>query len=262
MIERMFESFLASRPPPQVPAGCRVYAIGDVHGRLDLLDLLLGAIERDNDGRPAASVTLVMLGDLIDRGPDPRGVVDRVRRGVAWAETIAIMGNHEAIMLDALAGRRDALENWLRFGGRQTLADWGVDARLIAEGTLDEILEAACATVPLADLGWIAAMLPSVRIGDYYFVHAGIRPGVPLDRQSREDRLWIREPFLDSRRRHGAMIVHGHSISETVAMQSNRIGIDTGAYATGRLTALGLDGADRWMLSTMDAPLAVDSPSG
>jgi serine/threonine protein phosphatase 1 len=262
MIDRMLKTFLAPRPKPAIPAGRRVYAIGDVHGRLDLLDTLLDAIEKDDAARPPAAVTLVLLGDLIDRGPDSRAVVDRVRRGVSWAETVAVMGNHEAVMLHALAGECDTLENWLRFGGQATLAAWGVDPLLIAEGTLDQILDAARVAVPPADREWLAAMAPGIRIGDYYFVHAGIRPGIALDRQDGEDLLWIREPFLDSRRRHEAMVVHGHSICETVEMRSNRIGIDTGAYASGRLTALGLDGEDRWLLSTIAPALADGPPSG
>lgn len=235
---------------PTLPAGQRVYAVGDVHGRLDLLDDLIVRIARDNAGREQAQVSLIFLGDLIDRGPDSRGVVTRVRAGVDWAKTISIMGNHEAVMLDALDGQTDTLADWLRFGGRETLLSWGVSAETIDGGTLEEILSAARGVVTLEERAWLGRLRSHVQMGDYYFVHAGIRPGVALDKQDDEDRLWIRDEFLESRKSHGAMIVHGHSIHTEVEQRTNRIGLDTGAYATGRLTAAGLEGTERWFLTS------------
>jgi serine/threonine protein phosphatase 1 len=242
--------WLKERSKPTLPAGKRVYAIGDVHGRLDLFDELVEAIRRDNQDRPEADVVLVLLGDLIDRGPDSRSVVARARTGVAWAKTVALMGNHEEIFLDTLDGNRDSLESWLRYGGDATLQSWGVPMRVIEEGTFEDIIDAIRGAVNAEERSWLSRMRSHIRIGDYYFVHAGIRPGVPLDKQIDEDRLWIRQEFLGSRKKHGAIILHGHSITENAEVLPNRIGIDTGAYITGRLTALGLEREERWFLST------------
>jgi serine/threonine protein phosphatase 1 len=243
-------SWLKPRSKPTLPDGTRVYAIGDVHGRLDLFERLIESIRQDNQGRPEKDVTLILLGDLIDRGPDSRSVVARARTGVDWARTIPLMGNHEGILLDILDGSRNSLESWLRFGGEATLESWGVPMQVIQEGTIDEILEAIRRAVTPEERSWLGRMRSHARIGDYYFVHAGIRPDVPFDKQRDEDRLWIREEFLDSRKRHGAMIVHGHSIHATVEERPNRIGLDTGAYASNCLTALGLEATDRWYLNT------------
>ncbi|WP_454887119.1 metallophosphoesterase [Sphingomonas oryzagri] len=207
-------------------------------------------LEADNAKRDVADTTLVFLGDLIDRGAASREVVTRVRTGVDWARTIALMGNHEAIMLDILDGQSEMLDQWLRFGGIETLESWSVPRRLAEEGTRHEVLGALRDAVAPEERAWLGRMRTSVRIGDYYFVHAGIRPAIPLEKQVDDDRLWIREEFLDSRKKHGAMIVHGHSISHDVEQRPNRIGLDTGAYITGKLTAIGLQERDRWLLST------------
>jgi serine/threonine protein phosphatase 1 len=244
--------WLKSSFEPSLPPGHRVYAVGDVHGRLDLFDRLIESIRQDNAARPAAEVTLILLGDLIDRGPDSSGVVDRARAGVPWARTIAIMGNHEAVMLDVLDGKGDLLRNWLGFGGKAALRSWGVAESVLEGGSQEDILDAARRAVPAAARAWLGRMRPNLRMGDYYFVHAGIRPGVPLDKQIDEDRLWIREDFLESKKKHGAMIVHGHSINTEVEERTNRIGLDTGAYASGRLTAIGLEGRERWFMATAD----------
>jgi len=245
MLKRFFGT-----PKPTVPSGQRVYAIGDVHGRLDLLEALLNRIERDNASRDIADVTLILLGDLIDRGTRSRDVVAKVRAGVAWARTIALMGNHESIMLDSLDGKRSELERWLKFGGRQTLESWGVKPIIFDFGTLDDILFEARSVISSDDRKWLSQLRRNLRIGDYYFVHAGVRPGVPLEHQTADDCLWIRNDFLDSRRKHGAVIVHGHSIQADVEERPNRIGLDTGAYYTGLLTAVGIEGSERWFLST------------
>lgn len=235
---------------PAIPSGHRVYAVGDIHGRLDLLDQLLGLLEADNKSRDAAQTSIVFLGDLIDRGPASRSVVSRVRAGVDWARTISLMGNHEAVMLDVLDGRGETLTQWLRFGGLQTLESWGIARATIEQATREELVEIVRSAVAPEECAWLGRLRTSLQIGDYYFVHAGIRPDVPLDRQGDEDRLWIRNDFLDSRKKHGAMIVHGHSINSEVENLPNRIGLDTGAYATGKLTAVGLEGTERWFLST------------
>jgi serine/threonine protein phosphatase 1 len=245
----MLSRFLQSSKPA-IPPGQRVYAIGDIHGRIDLLDQLLAMLRDDDAQRDAAETLLVFLGDLIDRGAASREVVTRVRAGVDWARTITLMGNHEAVMLDILDGQAEMLDQWLRFGGIETIESWGVPARIAKEGTRQELLDALREAVAPEERAWFGRMRTSLRIGDYYFVHAGIRPTVALEKQVDDDRLWIREEFLDSRKKHGAMIVHGHSISHDVEQRPNRIGLDTGAYLTGKLTAIGLQGRERWFLAT------------
>ncbi len=245
----MLIRFLRSSKPA-IPPGQRVYAVGDVHGRIDLLYQLLQMLERDNAERAPMQTILVFLGDLIDRGPASRQVADRVRAGVNWAKTIALIGNHEAVMLDVLDGHVETLSQWLHFGGIETLESWGIPRQKIEMGTRIEILEALRAAVTQEERAWLRRMRSSLRIGDYYFVHAGVRPNVPLDKQIDDDRLWIRKDFLESRKKFGPMIVHGHSISHGVEQRPNRIGLDTGAYLTGKLTAIGLHGRDRWFLST------------
>lgn len=236
---------------PVVPDGRRVYAIGDIHGRLDLLDALLARIRAEVAAADDAITTeIVLLGDLIDRGPDSAGVVRRAMAGFDWAGLVALKGNHEAAMVAGLDADRDMLRLWLEQGGDAALSSWQVDPEIIREGALVDVAAAAIAVIPAAEIAWLAARPLYHRVGDYYFVHAGVRPGVPLDRQSERDALWIRNSFLDSDRDHGVMVVHGHTRTVEVEEPGNRIGIDTGAYATGRLTALGLEGDRRWVLST------------
>ena len=234
-----------------VPDDLRVYAVGDVHGRMDLLEQLLGMIESDNAARDRQGETiLIYLGDLIDRGPQSRGVVHRAMDPLGWARTIALMGNHEAAMLAALDGDQRMLGDWLDYGGNATLLSWGISQSLIERGASVELHSALLQSVTRQEYAWMCRMRQHVRLRDYFFVHAGIRPGVALNAQSDDDCYWIREDFLRSHRRHGAMIVHGHTPAREVALKPNRIGIDTGAYATGNLTALGLDGSERWFIQT------------
>jgi len=245
---------------PTLPPGQRVYAVGDIHGRIDLLDELIAMLQADNANRDHADTLLIFLGDLIDRGAASREVVTRVRTGIDWAKTITLMGNHEAVMLNILDGQTEMLDQWLRFGGIETLKSWGVPGRLVEEGTRQDLLNALREAVTPEERAWLGRMRTSLRVGDYYFVHAGVRPAIPLDKQIDDDRLWIREEFLDSRKKHGAMIVHGHSISHDVEQRPNRIGLDTGAYITGKLTAIGLQGRDRWFLSTAGEAVSSDMP--
>jgi serine/threonine protein phosphatase 1 len=243
--------FLRRRRAERVPPDTRIYAIGDVHGRKDLLDRLLQALEQDNVARGnQASTILIYLGDLIDRGPESRGVVHRAMASLDWARTIALMGNHEAAMLAALDGDQAVLADWLDYGGDATLTSWGVARSLINGGASAALHAALLRAVTRDEYSWMARMRNHFRCGDYFFVHAGVRPGVALDAQSDDDCFWIRDDFLKSRRHHGAMIVHGHTPARAIAQRPNRIGIDTGAYATGKLTALCLEGTDRWFIQT------------
>ena len=238
-------------PRAILPEGRRVYAIGDVHGRLDLLDNLLDRVHADNAGRRATDTHVLLLGDLIDRGPESAGVVRRVMAGDArFASLGALKGNHEASLLSVLEGETRWLESWLTYGGRAALRSWGVSDLVLELGDEQEIVTAARAAVPPAERDWIDALPSSLRHGDYLFCHAGIRPGVAIDAQDDADLLWIRDEFLSDRRDHGACIVHGHTISPAPEIRANRIGIDTGAYRSGALTALGLEGGERWFLAT------------
>lgn len=246
----MFFRRKSAAPAALLPDGHRVYAIGDVHGCLRELAALIDAIAADGATRDAARTHIVMLGDLIDRGPDSAGVIRFLLDApVPGTEMHFLCGNHEATMIAALRGDHDARDAWLGFGGDRTLLSYGVPQAAIATGgaVLDQAIARA---VPGEHLRFLEAMNESIVIGDYVFVHAGIRPGVPLDDQCADDLLWIRAEFLDSTADHGAMIVHGHSISGSPEFRGNRIGIDTGAYRTGVLTALGLEREQRWLLST------------
>jgi len=239
-------------PFPSVGEGRRVYAIGDIHGRLDLLRDLTARVIEDARARGAvSSLQLVLLGDLVDRGPDAAGVVDLViRLSRAWPAFTCLMGNHEEVFHMALCGDLGALQFFTRIGGRETLLSYGVEEELVDGDDEERLLARLLECVPQAHRDFIADLSHSLAIGDYLFVHAGIRPGVPIDEQKPRDMHWIREEFLRSEDRHSHMVIHGHNITPVVDEQPNRIGIDTGAYASDHLTAIGLEGTDRWFLST------------
>lgn len=241
---------------PRVPAGQRVYAIGDIHGRDDLFAALLEKIEADNAARDTAFTTLILLGDLVDRGPDSASVIERAMRLDAPFDKVAMLiGNHEECFLAALTGELKRVRYFIRIGGDATIRSyWGDDATYAA-ATFEEVAERFPRVVPQSHVDFLGCGEDMIQIGDYVFVHAGIRPGVPLDRQKLPDLRWIREEFIDGDQDHGVTIVHGHTISDDVDETRNRIGIDTGAYLTGRLTALGLESDQRWYLDTADFDL-------
>ncbi|MCA3256349.1 MAG: serine/threonine protein phosphatase [Alphaproteobacteria bacterium] len=239
-----------SAPARRVPAGAPVYAVGDVHGRLDLLDAMIARIDADRGG---ARPTVVLLGDYIDRGPQSKEVVDRLLDLPDWADWVLLRGNHEQAMLEALSDLPQAdrlMRQWLNFGGVETLQSYGVPSTLLYANDFAAIRADINARLPAAHGTFLDGLSMAHRIGDYLFVHAGIRPGIAMAHQDPQDLLWIREEFLDNRLDHGAIVVHGHSISAEVVERPNRIGIDTGAYKTGRLTALVLEGGERRFLST------------
>lgn len=163
-------------------------------------------------------------------------------------QVIVLLGNHEEAMLQALHGDAQALRRWLGVGGVETLRSFGVPDLQPDENPRDYVLRARAA-IPRHWLAWLSRLPLSVRSGDYYFVHAGIRPGVALSRQAREDMLWIRDDFLEDTRDHGAVVVHGHSISPAVDVRKNRIGIDTGAYVSGTLSAIYLEGQQQAVIT-------------
>ena len=236
-------------PCPAIPPGHRLYAVGDVHGRDDLLASLVARIAADHRARPPARLVLVFLGDLIDRGPASAGVVERLR---AYrpddARLVYLAGNHEEVMLRVIDGDSSVLGDWLRFGGAECLQSYGLDPGRIRRMGARRGVEAIRAAVPPAHVDFLRRFEDTFRAGDYLFVHAGIRPGIPLAEQSRSDLRWIRQPFLSDLADHGFVVVHGHTVREEVEERANRIGIDTGAYRTGVLTALGLEGEERWFI--------------
>ncbi|WP_428031582.1 metallophosphoesterase family protein [Ancylobacter sp.] len=241
MLFSRFRAAEARRAPAYIPDGMRVYAVGDIHGRHDLLRSLLGAIAAD-----AATTTslcrTVFLGDYIDRGEDSAGVVERLSAGADDGSWTCLMGNHEAMLLAALSGDAD-WETWLRVGGVETLFSYGLSIRDFSGPDRDERMrEAALAALPATHLDFLRQLPGTVEIGDYYFCHAGIRPGVALDRQALEDLIWIREEFTRSALDHGKRIVHGHTPVMDVELLPNRINVDTGAYLTHRLSCVVLEG--------------------
>lgn len=231
------------------PPGSRAYGIGDVHGRLDLLCDLLDLIEQDNAQRPPAKTYLIMLGDLIDRGPDLRGVIEHILSNAPFARTICIKGNHEEFFLRVLAGEDEVIADWLTYGGYECAESYGVSKGWALNASPSAIGDRLRASVPQAHKDFLAGMADSFRFGDYLFVHAGIRPGIPIEDQSGKDLRWIREGFLDDGTDHGLTVIHGHTIVEQPEEHSNRIALDTGAYRSGLLTAIRLDGASRCFIS-------------
>ena len=236
----------STRQPPRTPRNYRAYAVGDVHGRLDLLDKMLGLIEADLDEHPARRALLLFLGDIIDRGPSSAQAIERLRSyRHANVRTVFLLGNHEEVLLRILNGERGILDSWLRFGGGECLASYGVDPKTVKALPERDALKLIRQSVPEDHRKFIGDWADTLRFGDYLFVHAGIRPSIDLSMQSQSDLRWIRQPFLDDEGDHGFVIVHGHTISQDVVERPNRVGIDTGAYRTGVLTALVLDGENR-----------------
>jgi serine/threonine protein phosphatase 1 len=234
-----------AKAPGAVPDGRRVYAIGDVHGCLDRLVALHWAIAGDLAARPVRYSVLVHMGDLVDRGPHSRQVIELLMGSIAPRVNLRVdlMGNHEAMMRQALDGDRRAAGYWLDNGGDQTLESYGVPDPMIARP------EAWRRYVPDTHMAFLDRLHPMHREGNYLFAHAGIRPGVKLRSQTQEDLMWIREPFLSDRGRRDVVVVHGHTPKPEVEVLENRIGIDTGAVMGGKLTCLVLEG-DHYRLLT------------
>jgi serine/threonine protein phosphatase 1 len=227
-----------SLAPATLPVGQRVYAIGDVHGCADRLDAVHALIAGDLAARPVAEATVVHLGDYIDRGEDSAGVVARLVRG-CWPDprprVVNLLGNHEDMMLAALdSGDADSIEHWLANGGAHSLASWS-----IAPGTPPAEWRRR---IPPEQIALLRGLAVFHRQGGYVFVHAGLRPGRPMARQTRDDMLWIREPFLSSRAAFPGVVVHGHTPQRTPSVWPHRIGIDTGAVMGGVLTCAVLEG--------------------
>jgi len=257
---RLSRNLVASEPAAaRGKPGCRAYAIGDIHGRLDLLEALLRLIDDDRAARPAKKTFIVFLGDLVDRGPDSAGVVERLRHyRPQGARTIFLAGNHEEVLLRILGGDASIVRSWLNFGGAECVRSYGLNAQSLAQMDEAGVVERVRSAVPPAHREFLESFADTFRFGDYLFVHAGIRPGIAIDAQDRQDLLWIREPFLTDAKEHGCMVVHGHTIVEKVEQRRNRIAIDTGAYQSGILTALAIEDDRRWLLATAPGDRASD----
>jgi len=246
---------------PLAPPHTRLYAIGDVHGRLDLLDALLDQIRQDAQA-PATPKrrVLVLVGDLIDRGPDSKGVLERAaqltqnpgvlrrllnRSALPSFEIHILKGNHEESMLRFLAGETDG-QQWRANGGNEAIKSYGVNPRL----PTNELRETLLRALPTTHRRVLRELKINHIEGDYAFVHAGVRPGIPWEEQNQNDLLWIRTDFTQSNADFGYCVVHGHSPTDIPEVRANRIGIDTRAWASGVLTCLVLEAADQRFLNT------------
>ncbi|MFM7377076.1 MAG: metallophosphoesterase family protein [Erythrobacter sp.] len=249
MLHRLREFFTPPSPPrlPTVPEGRRYYAIGDIHGRLDLYEALIAAIEDEIARAPDLDHHIVLLGDLVDRGADSAGVVTRTQVWQQARNVRVLAGNHEEMFLAAFA-KPEALRHFIKHGGHETLLSYGFTRRQLSEMPLDALFEALPQVISQGTRDYIASFETMIRAGDYVFVHAGIDPARPLAEQTRSDLLWIRERFLCHEGPLEKVVVHGHTIFDHVMDCGNRIGIDTGAFRSGVLTALVLEGDQRRIL--------------
>ena len=242
MLDRLFGR-KKERARPKAPPGTRIYAVGDIHGRADLLTRLHQQIKDDVAAAPVRRKLLIHLGDYVDRGEDSRRVIEMLLDyPLPGFDIVNLCGNHEEMMLAFLDDASVAMA-WMSNGGAATMYSYGVrygDA-VTSEERFIEMQRDFRAAFPRRHRDFLAALPTSHLEGDYLFVHAGIRPGVPIDQQSRDDLLWIRDEFLMSTADHGRCVVHGHSIVPEPDVRSNRIDIDTGAYYSNRLTCLVLE---------------------
>lgn len=233
------------------PTGQRIYAVGDIHGRRDLLDTLLTLIDADDATRGAAQTQIIFLGDLVDRGSDSRGVIERLMALRAVSGNVRfLIGNHEELLIRVYEGDKRATSLFHRVGGRETMLSYGMSEADYDAVDLSELAALIPDYVPLAHIDFLKGFDDWIEAGDYLFVHAGIRPGLLIDEQETSDLRWIRRDFTEHKGMFSHMVIHGHTITEGVDEQANRIGIDTGAFATGKLTAIGIQGSERWFLST------------
>ena len=226
----------------------RIYVIGDIHGRLDLLDALVTKIHADLQNAPTPEPWTLTLGDYIDRGLNSRGVLERLAHNPFAMPYVALMGNHEELLMTFLDDP-SVLDQWRRLGGLETLHSFGVPVSPLMRGTgFEEAAKQLRAALPETHLKYVSSLKLCASSSSYFFCHAGIRPGIPLERQSAHDLLWIRQEFLNSKMNFGKRIVHGHTPTEQPEVLPNRINIDTGAYATGRLTCLVVEGSQHRFL--------------
>ena len=231
------------RNRPRLPEGVRIYAIGDIHGRSDLLRQMFTVIDADLARSPFNRVIHVFLGDYIDRGPDSHGTIELLLERARRHESVFLKGNHESLLLQVLEDPA-LYQDWKKFGGLETLISYGVRPAVNLTGSeCSALINEFSNALPVRHHDFFRALRTSYSCGDFFFVHAGVKPGIPLDRQRAEDLLWIRDEFLLSEKNFGKYVVHGHSPVRSPDIRNNRINIDTGAYATGNLTLLSIQGA-------------------
>lgn len=255
MIARLFkknDKKKNKKKPPCIPEGKRIYAIGDVHGCKTLLEELLQKIDDDNASRSPADIEIIFLGDLIDRGPDSAGVLDLcIALEKAGKPVRFLMGNHEEVYLKALTDQSTKMMRFfLRIGGEETLLSYDILKSDFAAMDIEELCHYISQLVPQSHIDFIQTFEEHITVGDYMFVHAGIKPGVSLKDQEPKHLRWIREDFIDHKGAHGKIIVFGHTIFDEVRERPNHIGVDTGAYKNGILTAIALEGHERWYLQS------------
>ena len=248
-IRKIFGLTQPERRIARAPEGERWYVIGDVHGRKDLLEALKVAIEDDDAEAGKADTTVVFLGDLVDRGPDSAGVIKLARKWGKERKVRYLAGNHEEMFLQSFEDR-EVLRHFLKHGGRETVLSYGLSKKQFNAMNLDELFKLMPKLVPQSERDYIADFEEMIVAGDYVFVHAGIDPKLPLNEQKRKDLLWIRDRFLNHEGPLDKVVVHGHTIFERVMDCGNRIGIDTGAFRSGVLTALVLEGEQRRVIQT------------
>lgn len=237
--------------PGALPEGLRVYAIGDIHGRFDLLTALAADIAKDLEASPPQKSVEIFLGDYIDRGPSTREVVDWLIETPPLAdERICLMGNHEDLLLKVLDDG-EAMSNWIFNGGSETIVSYlSGTVRRRDFDTTEALRLAFLEALPEGHRSFYRSLKRMISYGGYLFVHAGLRPGTPIEKQDPEDLIWIREPFLNSSADFGTIVVHGHTPVTEPEVKPNRINIDTGAVFSNRLTALVLEGTERRFLNT------------
>ena len=239
-IRRMFSSGQPTRRVARVPDGERWYVIGDIHGRLDLFEALKKAVEEDDAQRAPARTTAVLLGDLMDRGPDSAGVIALARQWGEERNVRYVSGNHEEMFLESFSDK-EVLRHFLKHGGRETVLSYGISLEDYRRLDLAQMREALNKLVPAADREFLESFEDLIIVGDYVLVHAGINPKHALEDQKQSDLRWIRDRFLKHAEPFSHVVIHGHTIFEEVEDTEHRIGIDTGAFRTGRLTAMMLE---------------------
>jgi serine/threonine protein phosphatase 1 len=253
ILSRLFSAGQRTSAKPAVPDGLRVYVVGDVHGRFDLLTELSDKIRADLAEDPPKKSVEIYLGDYVDRGPEARSVLEWLRSETGVCDKrICLKGNHEDIFLQFIADPGIA-EYWRDLGGFETLYSYGVQPPVARTGeAMLASHEQLMRVLPSEDLAFLRSLPLHASFGNYLFVHAGLRPGVPLEKQAEEDLIWIREPFLNSVQDFGQIVVHGHTPVDTPDIRDNRINIDTGAFLTGCLTCLVLEGMERRFIQSSE----------
>jgi serine/threonine protein phosphatase 1 len=235
------------------PVGQRAYVIGDVHGCLDALVELLDVIKRDNNDKPSSQTKIIFLGDLIDRGPQSREVVEFLANYTSdFADVIFIKGNHEELFLSILSGQEEVFEVWFTVGGKSTARSYGVDdlgrIHMDAFGVYKDLRRC----VPKKHREFLSSFQDYYEFGDFVCVHAGIKPKIPLEKQRPKDMRWIRSSFIDYKKQHDHIVVHGHTVVERAECFGNRIAVDTGAGKGGTLSAVCLEG-ETWEFLSVPA---------